>query len=325
MQKFLFVLKNLSRPALLVGLVFYILFFPFVLSKTYKSSPTNDIFGTKSADVVMDMWHIEAFEGGTSPRKSLLEKVSMAYNKSNPGVFVAIRTMTLEQYVINVKQNKPDIISFPRGIVDSGMLIDLPRLKILNEEHTSACQKQGELLCYPYMLGRYVLISKDKISPNNLCGDIAKTKKKMIYPLGISNTSHWQKVLSENNYLYNNVKQSLTQYDNYKDFIDGNIKVLLGSQRDVHRLKLREEKGKIEALEYVYLDGYTDLVQYIGVCCESNKVDRAKAFCEYLMSYDSQIKINSIGMFSAVYDIYTDGYMNEWENAVNKTTIISPF
>jgi hypothetical protein len=325
MQKFLFFIKSVFRMVLLVGLVCYIVFFPFVIKFVNKQNPVEEIFGLKSGGVVLDMWHIEAFEGGTNPRKYLLEKISSNFNKANRGVFVAVISMTPEQYSINIKQTRPDILSFASGTVSYDILTDLPRQKTLSEELLNVCQKDGELLCYPYMLGRYALISKEKISEKNLAGSIVEDKKKKIYPLSVSSSCEWQKVLNSQGYIYDNVKSNSSQYDNYVDFLSGNTKVMLGSQRDVHRLKNREEKGKIDGLYYSYLGGYTDMAQFVGVCKSSKNIDVAKAFCEYILTQDSQSQISSVGMFSAVYDIYADGYMNDWESVIKNTSIKSPF
>ena len=269
------------------------------------------------------MWHIETFEGGNSARKTFLDKLFNKFNKQNTGVFISLNVMNKEQYDINIQSSTPDIISFTKDCIGvEKHLTTLPRTEKLSKGFVESVVYDNTIICYPYMLGRYCLISYNDNAANNLCGEIVERKNKKIFPLGFSTDVESVHALASNNISYNsNAKTYNTQYDNYKAFLKKETTTILGSQRDVHRLKSREQNGTIDNLYYTYLDGYTDLVQYVGVTKTCKSVDVAKKFVEYLLSDDAQEMLKSIGMFSVNKKIYNQDYMKEWEDNVKSTKL----
>ncbi len=320
MQKFFVRLRYILSIVLAGAVTLYIFAFPIVLTFTKKDSPITQIYGSPQDSSVLDLWYVETFEGGNSSRSKYLEKIAKAFTKANKGVYVSITTMTQEQFDINITSNNPDLVSLPY-IYKSDFLIDLPRQKVV-DKYMDDILSQGEIISYPYMLGRYAIVSRDNIT-SPLDNQVTTIRKNTIYPFGYSTDVQGYNLLKNTSYtLPSNSKVYDTQYDVYKGFLKGEIKTMLASQRDVHRLKAREQNGTIESLQYTYLDGSTDLVQYIGVTKGSKNKDIAKAFCEFIISLDSQNKIKNIGMFSPFYNIYSQDYMYEWEKSVNYTKIV---
>lgn len=327
MQKFLFFIKVFLKSIIAVCVCLFIFLFPIVYSFADKNNDVNKHFYTNSQDIVLDMWHIEAFEGGSTARSAYLDKVFKLYQKQNQGVFVSLKTMTIDEYNINIKNQMPDIISFTRDCEGvEKYLSTLPYPKDIDKKLLQGCKKDSAYICYPYMIGRYALVSKNENAKDSLCSQIYQQKKIKVFPLGFAQNVLSQKVLQENNLKYNsNAKVYESQYDCYKGFLSGEITTILASQRDVHRLKNRENLGRIENLYYTYLNGFTDLVQYIGVIESSKSVDIAKDFVQFLIKKESQNLISSCGMFSPFYKIYKDDYMKKWEDSISYTKLESLF
>ena len=93
----------------------------------------------------------------------------------------------------------------------------------------------------------------------------------------------------------------------------------------MYRLSQRQNSGKIETLSVLPLNGYTDLVQYVGVCKNSLSVAAAKAFCAYLLSDEAQATLVNLGMFSVSGSIYTDETYRRCEAALAATYVPNVF
>ncbi len=304
----------------------FILFFPVIYTRLSSKDIINKIYNKSASTEVLDMWHIEAFEGGNSARKGYLDKLIKTFSKANRGVYISLKVMSLSEYELNIKQNPPDIISFTRDCKDvEKYLTSLPRNKNINKDFLQAISFQDEIICYPYMLGRYAIISYKENPLESILENSIVKKSKTVYPFGFAKNVASESVLKYNNITFDSVKQSETQYENYTAFLKGEITTMLGSQRDVHRLKAREEKGSINSLYYTYLEGYTDLVQYIGVVENKENMDIALAFADFLISASSQRQLSSCGMFSPYLKIYESGYMKDWEKCVKSTKIPNLF
>ena len=319
MQKFLLRLRIILSILLSIIVVLYLIGFPFLFHLEKNKNMLNKIYGTSVQTIVLDLWHIEDFEGGNNSMKKYLEKISKAFSGQNKGVYVAIRDMSIQEYVINAENGLPDIISFGKSSQVFDSLIGLSNISQIKSIIDDIVIDQ-EVLAYPYMIGRYVLISRDPFD-KGLPTVVKKNKSKIIYPFGYSKDILGYTFLSELGYaIPRDCKVYDTQYLLYKAFLAGEITCMLGSQRDLHRLKAREERGDIDALHYVYLDGKTDLIQNIGVTKQSKNADVAKAFCQFVMQ--KQKDISFYGMFSAVENVYTEGYMYEFEKSIRKTILV---
>lgn len=323
MQKFLFITKYMAKVCLSICVILFIISFPIISAYFKPNEKEKDLFYKEYEEIVLDMWHIESFEGGNLARKTFLDKLSREFNRQNRGVFISLKVMDVEQFSINVNKSTPDIISFTSECKNINQhLVSLPRTNLLSKNYLDSVIYDEDILAYPYMLGRYCLISYTDNAANSLCGEIIERKNKKIFPLGLSSDTQCENVLKNNNLIYNsNAKKYLSQYDNYKGFLKKEVTTILGSQRDVHRLKNREQNGSIENLYYTYLDGYTDLVQYIGVTKNCKNIDVAKKFAEFFLNDFVQTQISKIGMFSVNQKIYTQDYMKEWEDKITVTKI----
>jgi len=124
------------------------------------------------------------------------------------------------------------------------------------------------------------------------------------------------------------VDEKVTQYQAYEKFVANNSAVtLLGTQRDIYRLTKKESDGKIEKLGFYALNGYTDLVQYLGVSV--NAQDKKKAceeFTAFLLSKDVQSSLVNMSLFPTLEaEFYTIERFSACEKALTSAYVPNVF
>ena len=86
----------------------------YILPKVYKNYSFDML--NREDGVFLELWEVDTFEGGTNSRSKFLEKVAIAFEKKNSGVFVVVRNLTLDQLKLMLSQEKlPDMLSFGIG------------------------------------------------------------------------------------------------------------------------------------------------------------------------------------------------------------------
>ena len=66
---------------------------------------------------VLNLWHIETFEGGSGSRANFLKRRAIEFESQNKGVFVSVQTYTPEQVLQKLNDGaRFDIISFSYGV-----------------------------------------------------------------------------------------------------------------------------------------------------------------------------------------------------------------
>ena len=167
----------------------------------------------------------------------------------------------------------------------------------------------NDLLSYPYILSGYCLISYANLltegNINNFASKIVNKKEIKGITFSCDNyintskslTSNGYKNLNKNNYLY-----AASTYDAYLNFINKKAISLLGTARDVARCKNREKNGNLSFCNYQYLTGYTDLIQYVGVVKNIEKIKKnyATDFAKFLTLPSSQQDLKNYGLFSGL-------------------------
>ena len=103
MQKFLFIFRYIVKVAVAASVILFVIGFPVIATLFKPRRAYEKLFCEPSADIVLDMWHIESFEGGNSARKTFLNKLFNKFNKQNTGVFISLNVMDVEQYNINIQ------------------------------------------------------------------------------------------------------------------------------------------------------------------------------------------------------------------------------
>ncbi len=286
----------------------------------------------KEQQSVLTIWHVETFEGGTASRKSFLQKVAMNYNKKNKNCFFVIKQMNLEQFKINLENNQQaDIYSFGVG---AGQYLS-ESLEVLSKNNNIRSDlslygfKQNNCFAYPYILSGYVCITRQKYC-------VADNKNKILLSKNVNNTIkpgfgftgnevlNFSKVLVENGFKKLDEKDYFSCdnfYEAYNMFLADKFCTLIGTARDLARCKNREQLGSLSECQYNFLEGYSDLIQYIGVNknLDEIKMKIAKDFCEFITNENSQEMLKNYGLFTINNNlIYESGYMKDFELILHK-------
>lgn len=281
--------------------------------------------------VVLDLCHVETFEGGSASREGYLRRQAQNFNKQNSNFFISITTMSLDEFELNIGHGyEADIYSFGIGAGDKlkGKLQPLRKINNIRDDLQKNAMIDGKIYAYPYILSGYAVISYESLTTNdqNLTARLQSlaSGKKIVNGtvFGMKNTTPAQ-ALVENGITLS--MQDLTiensSYLAYTTFLNKNTKSLLGTARDVARLKNREQMGSISPCVYSYLSGYSDLIQYLGISklLSGAKSEVATAFAKLLLKEEAQKELSTIGLFSVTSNkIYNEDFMSEFENCLQK-------
>lgn len=272
---------------------------------------------------VIELWNVEAFEGGSGSRSSWLTTRAAKFEKTHEGLFVHVTNLTVQQLKDKLAANEGfDIVCFSRGAGSlvqgllqpyTGSVADVKSNMLVSGELS------GSIYALPLYAGSYCLFAREAQLPQNT--DLIATALSNVYTRKVGkNTFNLQPLLcgftDYNSPLSAlamsggrgraNVSESVSQYAAYESFVANKTAVtLLGTQRDLFRLSKREEMGKIEKLAFAPLDGYTDLVQYLGIssACEE-KLPSCVEFLQFAISAASQETLLNVNMFSVLEQTY---------------------
>ncbi len=327
--KHIFLNKKAFKALLCFLTIIFLIFMPnYIFNENNYQISLNEYLNLQNKQkVVLDMWHIETFEGGNASRTKYLEKQALLFNKQNINCFVSISLLTEEQLVLNLKENKlPDLFSFGvgSGCFLSSYLQPLSKNSLIREDLQEYAMQNNKILAYPYILSGYCLIShQDIISTQN--NFISQTiNKKNIKGITFANNSflnpsqilllNGYSNLNKNDYIYSN-----STYDAYLNFVSKKSLTLLGTARDLARCKNRETNGSLNSCSYKFLSGYTEMIQCVGVVKSSNSSEYAKQFVNFLTNKQSQQNLKNYGLFSTTgEDLYEKDYINDFEEVLNK-------
>ena len=255
---------------------------------------------------IINLWHVDTFEGGTGSRKQFLLKVAREYEKEKDGVLIFATNHTINSVKENFSKGiYPDIISFGNG-VEVNNLIELS----LDKKFDSGVFNNKQLIV-PWCRGGYFLIKNSEYK-------IKKGEKKTIL---VSNSEYNLPLITLLNSKTEFDIKTKSQYNAYLDFVAGGSEYLLGTQRDIVRLINRSFSFTAEPLST-----FNDLYQYVSVLSTNeDKINESLSFVEYLLSKKVQEKLNEIDMFSCFYQVSFDNENMASMQKINNFNTVSPF
>lgn len=322
--------KKTLKLLFCVSCVLFLIFAPaFIFNPANYRVNLNDYLNLTQKDkIVLNMWHIETFEGGTNSRKTFIENQAKKYNKQNNNCFVSVKTLTEEQLFLNLQNgNTGDIYSFGigAGYLIQDKLFELPKNNNVRKDLQEYSKIDNNIYAYPFILSGYALITNTTFNSSDNLLDLLQSKqinKKTIYGVGFANDSliNPSQVLIENgisNIKKDNYFTCSTTYNAYTNFLSKKFISLLGTARDVARLKNREQNGSISPCTYNFLGGYSDLIQYVGVSKNLTKEQTQVAtdFSKFLTNETCQSSLKNYGLFSVTSQkIYPQDYMSDFED-----------
>lgn len=343
-MRFFSMFKKLLRlRSLLLAAVFCLLaYMPIFGFPSLQNMGAGGMMSSQGYQGIISLWSVDTFEGGTYSREALLGDFARSFEKINKGVFILAQSFTPEEFAWQIEQgNKPDLISFGVG---SGELIKDSLQKyggkvFARGDITAGGKIEGKTYALPWCMGGYAVFSTDKLlleakidKEKNILGEVfnggflksgknPKTVYSLIY--GSANTLPLASLLrSSGTFITNDygMQTTDTQYTAYEKFVSfSSHTFLLGTQRDIYRLGLKADQGKINELIMAPLGGYTDLVQYMGIFegVEGSRLKSCEVFLEYITGDGCQQKLARLSMFSPCgVRLYGSGALAEMEEAL---------
>lgn len=278
--------------------------FALIFAATFYAYPSlvGDSKEGEEKVCVLRLWHVDTFEGGVGSRANFLKNAAVSFSRRQKNVIVVVSSYTLEGLHAEINEgNVPELISFGVGAALSDELFLRFDRSFLREIFRSAELQTplffDETRVLPWCCGRYALYVKGGVSLDVS----AVPPSEIVVSCGgenLSETASAYALQSVDGVVFS---PSVTAY---LSFLNGEKDYLLGTQRDAYRFAARG----VDVAAY-YLQGYGDLYQCIGVTKEADKQSSLYCvdFLRYLLSSEVQTRLSAVGMFSALYRVYTRG------------------
>ena len=252
---------------------------------------------------ILNLWHVDTFEGGTWSRKQFILSVARQFERDNPDVLINVKQHTVSSINSELEKDLPDIVSFGAGVNISGMCE-------LNLKYNDACTINGKTYAVPYLMSGYYIFSKTEIGDKTHFDKITIADSDLTSPL----TAFYASGYTANKISIKNTVNA------FYDFCVGDCEVLVGTIRDANRII-----AKNLSVNVALLNGYNDLYQYVSVTSKSQiKKAYAEKFIELLISKNVQESVSKLSMLSPYLSLYNDGLLNECES-ISPTLTVSAF
>ena len=242
----------------------------------------NDNVSEGHSESVLTVWQIDSFEGGRGSRADFLQNIGKDFAKTN-FCYITVVSLTADAARMNLSNgNVPDIISYGAGMYGIENYI-----------------YDRKIWCH----GGYCLLTIE--------GDFSDiSADNTVINKGKDN-------LSSVAALFCNLQGAETDAPTgaYVKLINGKYKYLLGTQRDVFRLKTRGLSFKVKPVSE-----FNDLYQNISIISGSAKAATANKFIEYLLTRTGEV--NKLGMLSD--GVHYEDEMREMEGLSFVYILASP-
>lgn len=237
---------------------------------------------------VLTLWQIDSFEGGKGSRAGYLQNIGNRFAEEG-GCYVNVVALTSAAAIENLAAGAvPDLISYGAGMCGIETLIG------------------GKKPYTTWAHGGYCFLSVDESADFS---DI--NTENTVVNCGTENLAGAAALLC-------GIKGAATDKPTgaYVSLINGNFKYLLGTQRDIYRLKTRGADFKVKAVTE-----FNDLYQNISVTAKnSEKFFYGEKFVDYLMNCNSELTKLGLMCESKLYD----DEMSQLEGVNYETRLVSP-
>ncbi len=234
---------------------------------------------------VLNIWQIDNFEGGKGSRADYLKKTGEAFAESE-SCYVTVTALTSEAARLNLEEgNVPDVVSYGAGMYGLEKYI---------EGYAEWCH------------GGYCFLTLDINSDFSDIGSV-----NTVVNGGKDNFSSAAALMCG---IADAAAEKPTAA--YVKLIDGKYKYLLGTQRDIYRLKTRAVSFAVKPVTV-----YNDLYQNVSVIAQSKYKKTAERFVSYLIN--SKSGVNKIGMLANGATLYDDE-MKQMEGLSYEYKLASP-
>ncbi len=259
--------KKLFRFLLFAICLAVIIAVPIMASVNKKKANT-----VSDGITVLNVWQIDSFEGGKGSRAKYLQDVGDKFTKRS-GCYVTVSALSADAARLNLKNgNVPDLISYGAGT------------------YGIECYIRGDTPYRCWCNGGYCFLSLDT---NANFEDVSV--KNLIINGGTDNLSGATALLCSVN-----GAETAKPTSAYVRLINGEFKYLLGTQRDIFRLRTRDVAFAVKPVT-----AFNDLYQNISITCTNDKkAAYAEQFIEFLL--ENRKGIISLGLMAEGNSLYDD-------------------
>ena len=254
--------------------------FACIYSKRESANAVNN-----DENTALTVWQIDSFEGGKGSRAEFLQRIGNEFSKKQD-CYINVVSLSADAARLNLANgNIPDIVSYGAGMY--GM-----------ESYVS----DFAVWCR----GSYCMLTLD-----TNCDFADINAENTVINSGKDNCSAVAALFCGVN---NGKFESPTAA--YVKLINGEYKYLLGTQRDIYRLKTRNVAFSVKPITE-----FNDLYQNISKTTKCTNNLFAQKYIDYLLSKSGEL--NKIGMFGDDKKLYDDE-MSECENITYEYRITYP-
>lgn len=272
---------------IIVRAVFFVLCTAILIATPVAVAVKNRVKGdAENSFMLLNVWQVDCFEGGKGSRASYLQNIGNRF-KENGGCYVNVVSLSLDAAIQNIGAGTlPDLISYGAGACG---------LDVLNGKKFTS-----------WAHGGYCMLALDE---NADFGDVNAANT--VINSGTENLSAAAALLCGAG-----GAPSELPTEAYVSLLNGNYKYLLGTQRDIFRLKTRGVNFKIQPVS-----SFNDLYQNISVTSEDpRKLFYGEKFIDFLKRNSSELK--NIGLMGDV-KLYDDE-MGALEGLEYEVKLVSP-
>ncbi len=116
---------------------------------------------------IINVWHVVKYKPYSGSVSTIMADAARRLEKKEYGVFYSVEGMTEEEYIKRIgRGEKPDVISFPAGLIDADGLseLDAENYAEISGELLRAGSSEGRLYAIPYEQSPCVLIENNELS-----------------------------------------------------------------------------------------------------------------------------------------------------------------
>lgn len=257
--------------------------FTIILGMTLLLLPAFNIIGADISEdhddkKVLKLYHTDVKSGGRNSRGSFLKSVAREYNKLQSDVFVMVEIYEPKELNAAIREAPPDVISFGSGyFTDVSVLSPYCGRVSFLDDFLPAVEKDGTIYAVPWAYNAYFLVGEgDKV--NYSCDNSLLS----VY-------------LSENSV---DLGECFSDANGCYEAFLSSKRPFIATAKEVTKIISKAEKGTIELPRITSTGGFTDMINCLGVCRESEQKAEAERFIEYATSEKVQKRLTRLNLLS---------------------------
>ena len=258
---------------------------------------------------IITLWHIVDFKPYAGSLGTWLSDRPATFEKRHFGVFINVTAMTVEECAARMERGeRADVYSFPMGWGYMERFAPLPELETAVKPALAGTGSQdGTAYGVPYAMSGYFLLINSRLeqekgvtlSEGDWQAGLQEAADTLTFTYGKRETQQYG--LSGEPIL-----AALLGYTGelaaYSSFSSEAAAMALTDARAAGDLERQQSEGKGFTFQALPLEGYTDLVQYLGIAQDTAEEKRPyiQDYLNIVLSEESQEKLLDLGLLPAI-------------------------